>query len=277
MLKSRGCYRDNREQSNFRVDDRWLVVNCTGTAHFSVPFHTRSTAGRNDYYLIYMNYGELRLELAGEDGIMRAGDFFLYSPHTPYYYGKDDGEEDMVYIWTHFTGYGVEELLRLSGFECGKIYRAGAKSVDSVTALFSKLFDAFILDGQERDLDAAGRLVQLFAALTRYTSGEKHSRRLRRSIEYISTHYAEDISIRQLAELENMSCGRYNSVFRECFGMSPKKYIIELRLRTAEDLLSRTDISVKEAAAMVGYDDQNYFSRLYAKKRGFTAKENKRQ
>ena len=277
MLKSRGYYRENDNQSNFRIDDRWLVVNCTGSIHFSMPFHTRSMAGRNDYYLLYVHCGELMVNFTYGDRVMRAGDFCLYSPHMPYYYGKDDAESDMVYLWAHFTGYGVEELLRLSGFDCGRVYSAGAESADGVAALFSGLFDSFILDGRERDVDAAGKLMQLFATLTRYVSGEKHNRRLKRSIEYISTHYPENISVPQLAEMENISCGRYNSVFRECFGMSPKEYITELRLRTAEDLLRRTDISVKEAAAVVGYDDQNYFSRLYAKKRGFTAKENKRQ
>ena len=277
MLKTRGCYREIENQSNVRIDDRWLVVNCTGTQHFSVPFHTRSSSGRNDYYLLYMNHGELTVSYANGDQLLHAGDFCIYSPHMPYYYGKDDYGTDMVYLFAHFTGYGVEELLRLSGFECGRIYSAGEESVGSVTACFSKLFDTFILDGKERDVDAAGRLMQLFATLTRYISGEMRGQRLSRSMEYISTHYAENISVPQLAELENISCGRYNSLFRECFGMAPKEYITELRLRTAEDLLRRTDISIKEAAAMVGYDDQNYFSRLYTKKRGFNAKENKRQ
>jgi AraC-like DNA-binding protein len=51
-------------------------------------------------------------------------------------------------------------------------------------------------------------------------------------------------------------------------GMSPKEYIIKLRLDRSMELLQCTDLSVGEISDIVGYQDPLYFSKLFKRKLG---------
>ena len=50
--------------------------------------------------------------------------------------------------------------------------------------------------------------------------------------------------------------------------MSPKQYILNIRMNNAQNLLESTDYTVAEIAAIVGYDNALYFSRIYHKQKG---------
>ena len=51
-------------------------------------------------------------------------------------------------------------------------------------------------------------------------------------------------------------------------GTSPMKYILDIRIRNAQVLLETTDYSVSDIAAVIGYDNPMYFSRLFRKAKG---------
>ena len=97
--------------------------------------------------------------------------------------------------------------------------------------------------------------------------------KLKESLNFIHRHYSQTISVHDLANLEHLSTSRYCTLFRQHMGISPQNFIIELRLRMATDLMMKTDLSLKQIARMVGYDDQLYFSRLFRSKRGLAPRE----
>jgi len=278
MIRQRSYRHSLSETDNLELKDRWLHVNCTGAVNIEHPFVSDNPRGRNDYYLMFMHTGSISLSSRAGKLPMKPGNFYIHSAHTPYNYGKED-QGVMVYLWVHFTGNGVKELLERVGLECDRLYETAAEMQENITERFFRLFDTFILGGAEGEIDAAGCLQCILAELRRgkdSASGEAEvSYRLRRSLRYIAQHYPEPITVEELAKIENLSEGRYNVVFRELFGVTPHEYMIETRLRAAEDILQSTDLNIKEAAALVGYEDQNYFSRLYLKKRGYHARENK--
>ena len=85
------------------------------------------------------------------------------------------------------------------------------------------------------------------------------------SLEYIHGNFASEISINKLAKIENLSISRYNTVFKEHFGIPPIKYIIKLRMSNACRLLECTDMSIKQIGMLSGYDDPHFFSKLFKK------------
>jgi AraC-like DNA-binding protein len=50
--------------------------------------------------------------------------------------------------------------------------------------------------------------------------------------------------------------------------MSPNQYHLEVKIEKAKELLTITDLSIKEIASDLGYDNQNYFSNLFSKRVG---------
>ena len=66
-------------------------------------------------------------------------------------------------------------------------------------------------------------------------------------------------------------------LFKKAFDISITQYIANTRISAAKTLISTQDIGIKNIAEAVGYDDANYFSRLFKKKTGMTYTEYKKQ
>ena len=89
---------------------------------------------------------------------------------------------------------------------------------------------------------------------------------LQPAVDYIHKKYAEEqIKANTLSEICGISYEYFRRLFRLFYGCSPVRYINDLRLRRAKDLLSSGLYSVSEAAAYSGFSDVSYFSRFFKK------------
>jgi transcriptional regulator GlxA family with amidase domain len=76
--------------------------------------------------------------------------------------------------------------------------------------------------------------------------------------------------------MEHLSVSRYCFLFKRRFGVSPQKYILELRISTAKELLTSTDLPIKEIGSACGYADPHFFSRIFCKSCGVSPTEYRR-
>ena len=89
------------------------------------------------------------------------------------------------------------------------------------------------------------------------------ARKIEQSIHYMMQHLNHPLHVAQLAEAAHTSPSHFFVLFKRSAGLSPIDYFIRLRMRQACRLLAATSMSVKEVAAVLGYDDPFYFSRLF--------------
>lgn len=93
--------------------------------------------------------------------------------------------------------------------------------------------------------------------------------KIQNSVEYINKNYKDpDISISKIAEESFMSEVYFRKLFKKEYGISPQKYIIELRIQHAANLILTGYYSLKEVALMSGYTDYKYFSTEFKKQKG---------
>jgi AraC family transcriptional regulator, transcriptional activator for feuABC-ybbA operon len=85
------------------------------------------------------------------------------------------------------------------------------------------------------------------------------------TINYISHHYFQAISLTDLANLAGLSKSHYSRLFKKYIGYSPIDYLTHLRMDRAKELLVHSDIRIKEVSQQVGYEDELYFSRIFKK------------
>lgn len=85
---------------------------------------------------------------------------------------------------------------------------------------------------------------------------------------YFHEHYNEDISIEEYAQSRSMSVSWFLRNFKQITMKSPMQYVINIRMNNAVSLLETTDYNATEIAAIVGYDNPLYFSRIFKKQRG---------
>jgi AraC family transcriptional regulator len=95
-------------------------------------------------------------------------------------------------------------------------------------------------------------------------------RRLRRVVDYIHDHLADDISLDDLAGLAAMSPFHFARTFKAANGISPLQYVIAARIERARLLLKSSRLSVAEIAHRVGYDDLSRFGQHFKRHVGMT-------
>ncbi|GKU78025.1 helix-turn-helix domain-containing protein [Paenibacillus sp. L3-i20] len=86
---------------------------------------------------------------------------------------------------------------------------------------------------------------------------------------YIHNHYMDELSLQKLAEQHGITSKAFSYLFHKYTGVSPIQYVIQHRMKRAEELLTTSNFTIKQVAASVGYDDALYFSRLYKKHYGY--------
>ncbi|MFI5356522.1 MAG: helix-turn-helix domain-containing protein [Opitutales bacterium] len=96
-------------------------------------------------------------------------------------------------------------------------------------------------------------------------------------LAYLERHYAEPLSVEQLAGVAGMSPTSLFRSFREIMHRSPIDYLIHLRVDKAAQLLRRGGMRVGEVSAAVGFNDSNYFARQFGRITGRSPRESRQE
>ncbi len=123
-------------------------------------------------------------------------------------------------------------------------------------------------------------IVELFVLLSRALKLEweqsaknrnlKLSELLNISKEYIDVNYAKDLSLSGIAKYIYLSDSYFAHSFKNKFGISPKSYILKVRVDAAKELLENTDVKVSDIAASVGFSSQQRFNDIFRKHENVT-------
>lgn len=92
-------------------------------------------------------------------------------------------------------------------------------------------------------------------------------------IRFIRDNLTEELSVEVLSRLACMSESKFYRSFRSETGLTPNEYIIEERLKVAENLLVNPDVTIKEAWLASGFNSFSYFSTLFKKRKKLTPSE----
>ena len=95
------------------------------------------------------------------------------------------------------------------------------------------------------------------------SNGAQSVQRIEQSIAYMREHLNQPLPVAKLAALAHISPSHFFALFKRRTGSSPMDYFTHLRMQHACRLLDATSASVKEVAAVLGYDDPFYFSRVF--------------
>jgi AraC-like DNA-binding protein/quercetin dioxygenase-like cupin family protein len=95
--------------------------------------------------------------------------------------------------------------------------------------------------------------------------GGKVTARVRPMVSYLRAHVSERIGRRDLARVFHITPEHVNALFRRELGVTPTQFLHRERVMRAYRYLRDEGLSVKEAAARVGFDDPFYFSKVFRK------------
>lgn len=138
-----------------------------------------------------------------------------------------------------------------------------------------------IMELSDRNRDAAADLLAALLSVLLWEeqsameqpAAERVNRSQRQIIEQIAAEMRErpaQDSIGALARRAGYGADHFGRLFRAVTGVSPKAYLIEIRLRNARQLLAESNLKIEAIAAQLGYRNVYFFSRQFTQKTGWT-------
>lgn len=100
--------------------------------------------------------------------------------------------------------------------------------------------------------------------------------RIQRLISYIEEQPHRPLSLAFMARVTGLSASRLRHKFKSEVGVTPTVYLQALRLRKAKELLTTSNLTVKEARAAVGMSSDSYFTHQFKRRFGSTPSHFKR-
>lgn len=213
---------------------------------------------RSNYLIHYIHRGSGTYSARGITYELKAGDAFLIYPDEITYYIASE-TDPWEYSWVEFNGTGVSKYFSATSFEMDN-------------PVMYSVFDAekpmLALSQAESDnpYNITGLLYQFLGALVtdKPKSGSMADEYVKAAISYIHTFYYDtSINVDLISNYVGIDRSYLYRLFKEKMGVSPKKYIMEYKLKTAAKLLRETNLSVGQVALSTGFDDQLYFSTAF--------------
>ena len=90
------------------------------------------------------------------------------------------------------------------------------------------------------------------------------------AIEFMKNNFNKDISINDIAEMYNLNINYFSVLFKKKTSRSAINFLTELRMKAAKEYLKNTEENVADISKKVGYEDTQYFFRVFKKSEGIT-------
>jgi AraC-like DNA-binding protein len=252
--------------------------------------NTPKVHGHDFIELVYVVSGEGEHYFEGDRYGIRSGDVFIINPGEVHTYTFEKGQrieiinclfkpalihetllreleisQSMDYFYVHpflnrndrfqhrLNLYGQDSEAVLALLE-NMIKEIGGRSSGFSTIIRLRMIELLILLSRfyvaQQSLKSAGQS----------SNKEMFARRIR---GYLERNYEKKISLNAISEIFNISVRQLNRLINQEIGMSFIDLLHQIRIERAKHLLMETDEKVIAVAAMVGYEDPAFFSRLF--------------
>ncbi len=211
--------------------------------------------------------GKGRFMVSGQVYELQEGQGFMIFPDIPCSYVADE-DDPWHYIYVCFAC--DRRLMHHAGLDESHPTYTFERTEQMVSSLY-----AMLESGKDKDnygyaaasylLFAMSQLVAAHTA-THTTVNTEHS--LYHVITYIENHYADRISIEDIALQNHMDRSTLNRLFKKHRGTTPSEFLLSFRLRRAEMMLKFPELSISDIAYACGFCTVAHFSRSFSEKFG---------
>ena len=220
----------------------------------------------NNIEILYVSSGELHIEINGEHIAAKQNDIVCVPLDRAGTVWSDD-------FYSHHT-VCVHVDYRYSDSPLGGLYLPPLIPCRKETLEIRELIDSFITGPYYYEESNAKLVYQILLLLTKIDeccrkNADVHIPKphliAENAKKYIHRHIYEPIKSAQIADHLGISPTYLSTVFREAQGCTLMQYINTVKLEAISRLMKKEHVKLYEAAALFGYNDPNYVSRLYKK------------
>ena len=140
-----------------------------------------------------------------------------------------------------------------------------ASKKEKIAHLFKKLFSLWVGRGAGYYMEAVSLLYKIFAEMQREQfSPKQHFDRIKPAVDYIHENFLyESLSVEKLASLCGIGDSYFQRLFKEKYSVPPLRYINQLKIHHACELLRLERYSVSQIAELSNFSSVYFFSRQF--------------
>jgi len=218
----------------------------------------------------YVTKGYGTFKFNGKVYNLKQGDIFilLKGMQVEYVASIDDPWE---YYWIGFSGSNANEYLNRTSITNSCVANCEENSkIPQIILNMCEISKTYNPSGSD-DILLLKELYSLLYALIEefpkpfeYKDKELHTY-IQDALNFINSNYMHSITVQEIADYVNLSRSYLYKMFIKNLGISPQRYLINLRMYKATLLLKSTKLPIGEVASNVGYSDSLLFSKTFSK------------
>ncbi len=221
------------------------------------------------YRMLLVADGQGTLMLNGNAYKLKKGDVFIGRPSFNFKFIPD---KDFKYFYINFLGARANYLIDKLGV------KKDACIFPGLTELIFIWQSALKINGASMDIRTESVILYTFSTIidTYFSKNTalKKSSTAERIKEYIDNNfYNQDLGLEQLSKELAYSQKYISTVFKQFYNQSISEYVNHLRIRNALSLMEYGITGIKNIAALSGFNDPLYFSKVFKKITGVSPKE----
>jgi len=225
-----------------------------------------------EFQMIYVSSGEGVFNSGGVTYQVKPGSLMLVLPGIKHSY-KPLIETGWHEYWVGFKGAYFSGLIEEGRFSPEQVFfEVGL--YDSILSLFNLIFDEVRTQRPLYQMKACAAILSLIAeVLTRERRSDQpnsYQQTVEKAKYLMESKIFNAINLSAISDELGISTSRLNEIFKTYTSMTPYQYYIHIKIHRAESFLEQEELSVKEVAYKMGFDDQYYFSRLFKNKTGIS-------
>ncbi|MBQ8907704.1 MAG: helix-turn-helix transcriptional regulator [Clostridia bacterium] len=266
-------------KSTEAVSTEYIHLNSCGCQHISgKDAAVLRAGGRVDYHILYIIAGTCYVVLGGREVAVKEGSLVFFFPKERQEY-RFCGDAPTASYYLHFSGEAPKTLLK--DIEEGKerVFEIGKSA--TLEELWRRTAEEYRLSLPESLGVTGGYLLAILSLCVRKVSfagaeGTDASKKITAVCRHMLASLSKDLPVSEYARLTHLSESRFTHLFHEVMGKSPVRYVAELRVQRAKELLTDSALPVLEIAEAVGIRNPYYFSRFFKKQTGMSPSDYRR-
>lgn len=170
---------------------------------------------------------------------------------------KGLSSDNIVQIFNQLVGNTVIKYLADANIDMNQVFGSNFNIYNELT--------------KKETLDDIGQwLINIYKTMIDYICRNTGDDNIDKIIDFIQKNYKNNIGIMDIADYLGLSYSYVRKIFKDKTGKSIVDYINSLRIKEAKKLLINTDLCIKDLAQLVGYNNDQTFSRIFKKLEGVT-------
>ncbi|WP_309119777.1 AraC family transcriptional regulator [Paenibacillus sp.] len=208
---------------------------------------------------VEVNYGANRI-------VLSHGDAFCMFPGAVYQYRYVPSEKPLSMYWISFTGSLSEAMLTRIGFRESASYLKQVLTTELLLTIKNLFHPAS--DGPKGQLRLQSSLYGIFSHMMpddERSTNKQVPQLIAGSLKFMDAHYSEGINVKDVAANATLHRTYFSKIFTEHVGMSPKKYLENLKMEKSLELLQNTSYTISVISHSLGYTDPYTFTHAFTR------------